>query len=325
MAYLLNSYIKIVSPTSGKQLTFTSVNEVEIESTYKRLTDTGRIVLPRNIKVLNGNINDILKRGSIVEIHLGYNGELNLEFKGYIARVEAKIPTVIHCEDESWNLKQKTITKSFKNVKLIEIVKSIFAGKVNVIDINIPTLRINKVNGTAVLEHLKKTYGLYAFFTYQKQSGNYIPVLNVGFAYDLKLSEKVVFDFQKNVIDNDLQFKLREDLRIRVKGISIFPNNSRIEVEIGDKDGDERTLHYYNLTKEALKQIVSKEIEKLKVDGYKGDFTSFGRPFVKHNFQAVIRDKVYAERTGTYMVDGVKTLFNTSGFRRTIQLGRKVA
>jgi elongation factor P hydroxylase len=321
----LNSYIKITNPITGKLLEFNFVNKVEIESSWKQLTDTARITLPRAINILGGNINEVVARGSKVIIELGYDGDLKREFTGYVTRVDAKIPITIECEDEMFLLKNTAFTKSFKNVSLKDIIKYIYPGRAKVADISFGYYYIkNKASAALVLSDLRQNFGVVSYFKYELQGAEYVPVLYAGFPYDFKLSERVTYHFQRNIIDSNLQYRLKEDIKLLVKGISIQPDNKKIEIEVGDKDGEQRTLNYYAINKDALKRIITKEIDKLKVDGYRGDFETFGIPFVQHNYIADMQDSEYVDRPGQYLIDGVKTEFGISGFRRNIKLGTKI-
>lgn len=106
-------HITFTDPAGKNQLVFDFVHEVEIEKSRKTLTNTCKITLPRKIKVLNGDINTILKIGSKVSVTLGYEPNSRLEFTGYIARIDAKIPFVVYCQDEMWKLKQNNLSKAF--------------------------------------------------------------------------------------------------------------------------------------------------------------------------------------------------------------------
>ena len=44
-----------------------------------------------------------------------------------------------------------------------------------------------------------------------------------------------------NVINSGLTFRTKDQVRLSVRAVSVLPDNSRIEVEVGDPDGDRRT------------------------------------------------------------------------------------
>ena len=108
--FALSSYIKITDPTGTNYLDFDFVNEVVIEKSRRTLTNTATITIARRLKILNGDINQIIQRGAAVEMQLGYDGNLVSRFNGFVSNVGAKTPVVIKCEDAMWTLKQNSFT-----------------------------------------------------------------------------------------------------------------------------------------------------------------------------------------------------------------------
>lgn len=295
-------------------------NNIEIEKSRKTLTNTCKITLPRNMLGLqNYDINKrFLRPGLKVTVSLGYDGVLVKEFTGYIAKVSFKIPVEIICEDEMWHLKQNSFTRAFPSVSLKELIKYVYTGTARVSDLTLGSFVIKQQSTAQVLEALKK-FGVQCYFDTDG-------VLVAEFAGSISGKRKeVLYDFNTNVIDNDLEYKRKEDIRIKVKGISKLPDGKKIEVFFGDQDGDERTLNFVNLDKAALFKIVQSEFDKLKQDGLTNSFTTFGMPYAEPGDIAIINDDVYPERNGSYLIESVKTLHGVNGFRRVITPERKLA
>jgi len=315
--FALTSYIKITDPSGTKYIDFDFINEVEIDKSRRNLTNTASIKIARRLKVLNGDITEIIQRGSKVEIQLGYDSNLRTEFTGFVSKVGAKTPVVIECEDDMWSLKQNSFTKAWKKVKVAEIIKYVYQGQAQVVDLEIGGLLIKKQSTAQVLDGLRK-FGLQCYF----DNG----VLIVDFAGVVHTQGKeVIYNFYQNIIDNELEYKRKEDFRIKVRAISKLHNGKKIELVIGDNDGEEHTLHYTNMDKDQLLKIASSEIDKLKYDGYKGSFKTFGLPYIQPGDIAILLDDDYPEHNGSYLTESVKTNFSTSGFRREPVPERKVA
>ena len=102
----------------------------------------------------------------------------------------------------------------------------------------------------------------------------------------------------------------------------MLPDNSKIEVEVGDTEGDVRTLHFYNLAKAELEKIAEESIKTLRYDGYSGSFLTFGQPMVNHGDIVEIEDLKY-NRAGQYLVKRVLRTFGAQGYRQKIYLDRK--
>jgi hypothetical protein len=321
----LSSLISFTDVGNGLQLDLTSVNNVEIEKSRLTLTNTAKITLARKMTIYDKgkptglqkvDVNTFFKRGLKVEIKLGYDDELVNLFTGYIARIDSKIPFTIYCEDEMWNLKQNSFTKAFKNVKVAEIIKYIYSGPAQIVDLQIGGFKIAKESPAQALLKLKK-YGLQCYF----DQG----VLIVDFAGAIHQGKEIIYDFDQNVIDTDLEYKSKDDIKIKVVGVSKLRTGGKIEIVAGDPGGEEHTLHYVELSKAELQRIVDAEINKLKFDGYKGDFTTFGIPLAAPGDKAFLIDKTYPERNGSFLIQGVKTTFGVNGYRNNITLERKLS
>jgi len=156
----------------------------------------------------------------------------------------------------------------------------------------------------------------------------------VGLAYQEKGLGEVNYHFQKNAIMGDLAFRRQEDIRVRIKAISVMPNNKKISVEVGDgsvdengngkfADADQVTVHYYNKTKDELKVLAKEAINRIKYDGYRGAFKSKWLPFAIHSMVANLMNDRYPERAGSYFIDSVNTSYGPDdGIDRELELGR---
>jgi hypothetical protein len=314
----LTSYIKITDPSGTNYLEFTFLNEVEIDKSRRSLTNTAKVTIARKLKILNGDINQILKRGSAIEIQLGYDGNLKTMFTGFVTEVGAKTPVVIDCQDEMWSLKQNSFTKAWsKKVKVSEIIKLVYKGPAQIVDLEIGGFILKKESTAQALDKLRK-YGLQCYF----DKG----ILIVDFAGVIhNQGKEVIYDFNRNIVENNLEYKRKEDARIKVIGISKEHKGKKLEVIAGDNDGEVHTLHYTNMAKDQLQKIVNSEIDKLKYDGFKGNFKTFGLPNIEPGDTAVLLDQDYPEHQGSYLVESVKTTFNIDGYRHEPELERKTA
>jgi len=319
----LSSNITITDPTGANFLENLPIIEVKINKSRRTLTNTAKITLPRNLKVLNGNINDIIKRGSAVNIQLGYNGNLKTRFSGFVSSVNAQIPFTISCEDTMWTLKQNSFTHTWKKgTKVADIVKYIYTGKAAVVDLTIGGLLVVKQSTAQILDGLKK-FGLQCYFG---NDANGVNTLYVDFAGAVHgAGNEIFYNFYTNVIESRLEYKRKEDSRIKVVGVSKLANGKKIQLVSGDNDGEIHTLHYCNMDKTQLQRIIDAEIDKLKYEGFKGSFTTFGLPEIEPGDIAVFENPLYPEQNGSYLTEAVEITFGTGGYRHEPTLERKVA
>ena len=326
--FTLSSNITITDPTGNFSLSNLPVIDCKIKKSRKTLTNTATITLPRNLKIFNNSqsvdINTIIQRKATVSIQIGYNGNLVTRFVGFVSNVGAQIPVTIDCEDMMWLLKQDNHLKSWgKGTRLLDIVKFLYpTGNVVVADMEIGGLTAKNQSTAQVLDSLKK-FGLQCYFDTDATGNITLYVDFPGKTYST--SQQVVFDFYQNIIDNKLEYKLQEDLQVKITATSTLDNGQIIPITVGDEGGEENTLKYYNMDKPNLQQIVDSELAKIKYTGYRGTFTAFGEPLINLGDQTVLQDPLYPEHNGTYLTESVDISFGVDGYRQEPELERKLS
>lgn len=306
---LMNTHIKI-----GK-LELHQVESVKIESSWELLTDRAEIVLPRSIKFAR-KLDEYFLKGDKVEIYLGYNGELNKEFEGYITKISVDTPITVECEDRMYELKKIKVNKIFIG-NLQKLISEIVPQNIvsDVADIELGGMVLQNTTVAKVMQELKDKFKIYSYFQNSK--------LIVGKIYTDDKKE-VNYEIEKNVIKNGLNFKNKEDIEIMVVAKSYMPNGKVMEVKYGDEGAPETEMVFYNINNEKkLKELAIKDYERIKIDGFEGEIETFGVPYVEHGYIANIKSTMYSERNGRYFIDAVNTSFSSNGFRRNIKLGRR--
>lgn len=304
------------------EYSFRYVVDVNIDSSIENLTDTCNITLPRKLFWNGENIaidtNAVFKRGMKVTVNIGYDDDLKTRFVGYIKNIKAGTPVTLECEDSMYLLKTGSITKSYASANLKSLFSDIMPTGISYVaqDVSFGAIRISNASPAKILETLKSDYGIYSYF----RLINNVPVLysSLAYYYDVNVNEHT-FNFGNNIIeDSNLTYKIKEDIKIKVKAISILQNNLKIEITKGDEDGEERTIHRYGITKMELEKYAEAELERYKVDGYKGTFDSFGEPAVFVNDIVSLSGNNYFP-SGRYKVKSIKTSFGKKGYKQTIE------
>ncbi len=315
--YVLNAKIEIQSDRLW-QVRF--VSSVEITRDTEKLTDECKITLPKRLK-WDGQAQIPVKRGDSVKVWTGYGDSLELSFVGYVRSVSVKTPVVLTCEDEMFQLKQKACTKkAYKSVTLETLLKDQGLSGVKVFgEQALGQFRVTDETVAALLGRLQDC-GIRSFYRYENGS----PVLYCGVIFERDTKPSQVFATGLNIInDSNLEQQQAENIRLHVKAVSIMPDNKKIKVEVGDADGERRTLHTYNKTESELKAWAEQEIKRLKVDGLTGSFTTFGYKLVDKLDAVGI--KIDGNKMGVYQVKKNVVKFGTNGYRQEITLGMRVA
>lgn len=128
-------------------------NNIEIDHSYKNLTKTCKITLPRNMDKQIKNLYLLLTEGTLttlnnttiksvplfgrgdrILIQLGYNNEFTEVFRGYITKVSLTTPIQLECEDSMFLLKnmQFNISPTDKNNNRTNLLKK---GKITLQDL----------------------------------------------------------------------------------------------------------------------------------------------------------------------------------------------
>jgi len=313
------------------QLQFNHIHSFEANFTFRELTQTATLELPRNFYV-NGekvdNVRKFFKEKDYVEVNAGYNGELHTVFKGYIREIEPSIPIKLTLEDDMLLMKGKPIKKSWSSkqgVKLQALLEFLLSEyqlsyEVDALDWNLGSFMIDRESASEVLKNLKKDYGIYAYFKDNK--------LHAGFAFTNSYNQHQ-YHFQKNVKDRgDLKYVSKESFPVKVTAISHQRNGKTIKVEL-PKDAPEnaslRTLNYGHMSLVDLTKTATADLKKFNIDGYRGGFKAFGIPQAMFGDVAVLEDARYPETNGSYLIEAVRIRIGSTFYERQIKLGEKVS
>lgn len=275
--------------------------------------------------------------GDKVIIKLGYNGALKQEFEGFISRVNFTSPLEVECEGYSYQLRKRTYARTFKQAKLIDVLKYLVFGTDIVLDEkNIPSFTIEKLllqnhSGTEALEMIKKISDntIRLFFT-----GN---VLYAGLQFT-KPKADVKYRLGWNVIkDGNLKLRQAKNQDVQVHYIGEKKDGSKVNVKAGNKKnkvvatgsagatGEIKVIKSHAVVDESsLKMMADRKLQQLSYDGYEGKITAFGAPYCEPGYRAIVEDLKYPERSGNYLIESVEVSYSTSGFRRTVGIGYKL-
>lgn len=308
--------------------TFNAVNDIEITKSVEEMGDTALIKLPTRFKVKqNGEqkfTENAIKIGDPVTITLGYEGKYSgVEFTGFVKKISPKVPLEIHCEDAIWLLRRKSITKTWSKTTMKEILQEVVKDTPVKLARQIPDIDLDKwiirnANGAQVLETLKKDLLMSVFIT---DDGK----LYCGLEQLTNIGQTVVYDLNYNLVENSLEFKSKEDRKIKIKYTYIDAQNKRQSIEVGDPDGEQRDYHTSVISDiKKLEEMARAEIKKLKYDGFDGDVTGFLIPYATRGMKAKFIDSEHPNREGNYFIKKVVTTFRTGGARRKVTIGNRL-
>lgn len=337
----------------------------------------------RNTKENLGGFSDgppLFLRGDKIKIEHGYAyydargnevAPLSVVFEGFISQVTSKKPFVLKIEDNMWLLKQARAVglngKTFFPKKDYTVEKMLAEMIKNA---NLP-FTINDLTGTTAgdyytqnetiaetLARLRKDYGFKSYFR-----GNELRIGSKVYVDSDLINPQTkqkrtpfVFHFQKNIIEDSLDYQRKEDLvvsavarttdeestgkttkdghaktkKVKREVLITFANGSdKPTYFIGTKlnpippnTGGQRFDFPYprGTSMEKLKENGTAELRLKYYTGLRGKFTTFGMPFVRIGDDIDLIDKLLPERNGRYRVKSVKYTGGVGGLRQEIEL-----
>lgn len=314
--------ISVVFPANARRgrIEMRKVAGVEVETNVQDVCQSATITLPRNIpEFRNNELKDLIRRGDEVSIAIGYGGDLReLEFAGFATRVGADVPVVIECKDGLWKLLQQPFHKAYKNAHVPQVIQDLVgeAYTIQALDASVGPLRVERGRKADVFKALKDEFGL---VTYLKGGTVFCGVL-----FDAN-ARTVKYTMEQNVKDSDLKYRTADEVSLKVTAKSIQRSGAdALSVEVGDPDGESRTLTYYGITSETeLRKLATADMEKFKYDGYEGGFRAFGIPFCQYGDKVQLTSTDHPERDGQYLAESVVVSFGESGIERNIKLAQQ--
>lgn len=368
-------------PDRKQVYTFDFVHSFDMISTWENLTDTAQIVVPQKVyfaqpdgqyvswqgKNIGGSqlSPPVIMRGDKVTVSLGYEyydinkrarvTEMNVEFKGWVSKVQSKKPMTIHLADNMYKLQQiQAPTKVWKGYTVQGVIREMLQGTGFTLKdmisggpvettVNPPIVTQNQTVAQA-LEMITEHYKLECFFRGDT-------LYAAAFRYWPGEAKEHVFRFQQNIIEDDLNYVRVDDVVLGVQAYSFgkleagvrkdgkpktslkryecFGLYERGELKILDAkpagwEGELRTLNLPAESLSELKQLVEKNVWKLIYNGFEGSFTTFGLPSVDHGDNVILQDPILPDRNGTYKVKKVAKKFGVDGYRQTVTVDLRV-
>ena len=299
------------------------LDNVSIKTSVETLADTATIVIPSQLHNKALKVEDKVKKGDKVVIELGYDGDLNLEFIGYVLSVAEEEGSIkIECEDDIFLTRKPLKDEQLSNTTVKELLQKVAKLIGYKVETNYSRgydkFVIRNANGYDVLKKLQEECKLNIY-------------LRNGTIYakpaELAESDKnVYFDFTRNIETASLKYRKADekDFEVTVEGID--KNGKRQKVTIGKEGGEKRHVIVTSWkSEEDLKARGETELKTLAYDGYEGDLTSWLRAFLLPGSSARIVDKDYEYKQGDYFIKSVDTDFGSGGASRKISLGRKIS
>jgi len=322
--------------TINEKNQFTVCKSLEINKSVNILTSTAFVELPREfnnalnslgqkIDLKGKNILNFIKNGDSIKIELGYNGDLQTEFEGYITKIGVDIPLVLECEDEMYKLKNlPKISKYIQNGNIKDILNAVISKDYNIElkdEYKIGNYVIEDANAYDILENLRENFGIRAFFKNSK-------TLSVGMMVDFRPQKVHRYNFDENIRHgSNLKFERKEDKLLEVTVKSKQPNGEEISYTTGKKGGSNTMVSIPNLSKTELKTWADKIYQSKCFTGFSGTLSGWCYPRTYAGDSLEITRPYYKDKhqDGRYLIESVNIQVNESnGIKRNNTISAEV-
>lgn len=240
----------------GKQLK--NLERLTITTTVDAPISTAEIVIPyktirRPYTVLqqsNSHLS-LLKKGASIQIFLGYNKKLNLEFEGYITHTDKDHTAIkLQCENKFFEYKKTISDKIFTNTSIEAIIhylhQQLNLQRAFTTDVDIKYSKFSIINQTAyeVLRRLQEETHLHIFL---KDNHLYIT------PQTLKRFNLIKYHPEKNIEKIEFESTNTPNDKVQIHVESKNKQGQSIQYTYGEKGGD--TIYVKLQGIESLKEL----------------------------------------------------------------------
>ena len=299
------------------------VEKVEIIRSVEQLADSAVVTLPAAEYNIALDVEQKIHRGDKIVINLGYD-EIGMvqEFVGWVQRVGTDNGAItLECEDDLYLFRKALTDRQFTNVSLKSLLELVVEGVGGGFSIDCSyswtyeKFVINNATGYDVLRKIQEECGA-DIYIQEKTLHVHAPGEKVG--------NTIYYDFSQNVQDCDLTYRRTEDRRVRVVVKALLPDGKVKQREYGTTGGDKVVVKCASSDDESMKLRGESEHKRLTFDGYDGNIITWLVPYIKPGDKAVLHDKDYDYKDGSYFVRAVSTEFSADGGKRTVELGYRL-
>ena len=329
-------YLNMTAKASLGKVSLKNISQFEISESIMEMSNTAKLTIPKTYSKLDQKtILEYFAVGDQVKIEAGYYRDdftdVALEFTGFIREIESDIPLVIHCDDETYHLRQNNNAKAYKDVTLKQLLTDIIPKPLTFEcpDLKLGRFQTDNESSFQVLQRIKNDYGLYSRLQNGHLKVNLRDIVTGGDIKDVHTYVLNPVNTAGNLVKkNELKFKRKEDYKLHVKVSSVTTAGKKLTVEVGNKDKGSSLLQFTypgNHTEAELRKIATSMYNNRCYDGYTGTITGFGLPRTHAGDALVIEDKAEPDRSGKYLIEKVVITYDeSSGFSRKNTLSYKI-
>lgn len=303
------------------------VDAVKVKHSVEQLSDTATITLPAMVEGKALQVEEKLRPNpnepTPVTIKLGYDGNLETEFEGFLKTVATDGGNLtLECEDAIYLFDKKVddveLTGISMKALLEKVVRQIDPSYKVETEFDFTWEKFVFYHATA-RDILKKVQDETKANIYFKGKTLYVRP-----QYAQASDKTVVFDFSRNIESSSLKYRKKEDKKVEVTVKMTNALGKSFEKTAGAPGGKSIKKVVSGVSETQLATLAKNEHNLWCYDGYEGSFTGWLIPYVEPGDTARIIDSDYPTKGGLYYVTGTEISFSKEGGKRTVSLGRRL-
>jgi len=318
---------------------FSGVHEVRVQRSIHSYEDRATIEVPTIAFVnKNGQIRRVItstlfKEGDPVYINLGYNGNVDSEFRGFVKRKGTGLPLRVDCEGYSWQLRNNVnISGDYRTTPttakaLLQLAVKGTDIKVECpVDFSISGIKLVKFNGLQICDVVKKVSDNTLTIFFSEPDTLWCGLIYSGYAQGAPNAwgfPTVGYRLGWNCIrDNGLKERVPDEpTQVIFKGK--YATGSLLYNESTEKTAKNKYTHLSSQIGDSatMGRFAQEKAYHLNYTGYEGKLTGFLQPRALPGFDAQIINSELPDLNGTYLIEGVDIEFGVKGARRKLMIG----
>ena len=336
-----------ISDITIGQFRFSGVHEVVIKRSIHSIAETATIKIPAKARILKNGASEaetvVTSRqfadGDPVTIKLGYNGDLQTEFKGFVKGRNFDTPLQIDCEGYSWLLRRNSRSLFFDSVTIKQLLQEAVSladpkNEIKVVctaDFKLCNISIENASGFDIIEKISAytDNAITCCFIHPN-------VLWCGLVYSE--CAKGSDPFSTGALSYRPGYNILRENTLRLRDANHDPTkvvysrkqkNGRI-ISASSEVFSKTTRTYSKVLNQikdldALKLLANEKAYQLNYAGFEGNLHTFLQPFATPGYKAYIANVNYPKQDGNYLIESIETTFSTKGARRVVEIGPKLS
>lgn len=333
----------LTSDISIGDFRWSGVHEVHIHKSMMSLYDSATITLPAIASVrLNGGVarrtvmSSLFNEGDGVSINLGYNGNVNSEFVGFVKRLGTGMPLDIECEGYVRQLrlnvainKDFTVNHTSARALLALATKGTDIEVVCPVDFPISGITLVDADGVRICEYIQEAsdHTVTVFFIEPRKLWCGLVYTAYGLGND-PFNNTYTVDYKLGfncLRDNGMKERIPDEpVEVHYQGKLATGNVVMTQSKDANAKRKLKGLLNHVPDEVTMKKFADEKRLKLNYTGYEGKLTAFLDPYAFIGMRANIVTPELPKLDGVYLIDGMEVRFGQAGARRIVGIGPKL-